>query len=276
MADRLEALLSHFGISAQVFHAGALCGINALQADSERGQLHLVRSGAVEVQAEGLPSTAVSEPSLLLFPRPLAHRFVTDPERGADFTCAHLRFDGGVDTPLVQALPAFICLPLRELHGAGAVLELLFEEAFAQNCGRQAVLNRLFEVVLIQVLRQLMETGTVQVGLLAGLAHPRLRHALVAVHAAPAELWTLDGLAARAQLSRSLFARSFRDTVGCTPGEYLQRWRIALVQRGLRQGRALKQLVDEVGYGSEAALSRAFKAQTGQAPRRWSQAQASG
>jgi AraC-like DNA-binding protein len=32
----------------------------------------------------------------------------------------------------------------------------------------------------------------------------------------------------------------------------------------------------EVGYGSEAALSRAFKVQSGLTPREWKQAQAAG
>ncbi len=135
------------------------------------------------------------------------------------------------------------------------------------------MLNRLFEVVLVHVIRQLMEQGHTNGGMLAGLADARLRLALVAIHDAPAQPWSLDSLAAKAGMSRSVFARSFHDTVGCTPGQYLQDWRIALVQRGLRQGRPLKQLADAVGYGSEAALSRAFKAQVGRTPREWRQAQ---
>jgi AraC-like DNA-binding protein len=46
---------------------------------------------------------------------------------------------------------------------------------------------------------------------------------------------------------------------------------VSLVQQGLRQGRPLKSIVGDVGYGSEAALSRAFKAQCGVSPREWKQ-----
>ncbi|MET0290157.1 MAG: AraC family transcriptional regulator [Pseudoxanthomonas sp.] len=272
MADRLAALLSHFSVSAQVFHAGALCGINQLD-DGQRGQLHLVRRGTVEVHNGDGSQRHIDQPSLLLYPRPLSHRFVTDPQVGAEFACAHLSFSGGAASPIVRALPTCICLPLEAL-GRGAVLvQALFEEAFAQHCGRQAVLDRLFEVVLVHVLRQLMEDGHAGSGMLAGLADARLRLALVAIHDAPAQAWSLEALAGRAGMSRSVFARSFHETVGCTPGQYLQDWRIALVQRGLRQGRPLKRLADEVGYGSEAALSRAFKTQVGQTPRAWRQAQ---
>ena len=268
MADRLAALMAHFPVSAQVFNAGPLCGINAVEDPSGRGQLHLVRAGAVEVQY-GRESLQVGEPSLLLFARPLAHRFVTDPVRGADMVCAHLAFEGGAGNPIAASLPSLLCLPLSEVDGAAPVLALLFEEAFEQRCGRVALVERLFEVVMIQVLRQLMERGSVRGGMLSGLSHPRLRGALVAMHESPAREWTLEALAREAGMSRSAFAAAFRDTLGTTPGQYLQAWRVGLAQQALRRGRPLKAIAAEIGYGSEAALSRAFKAQTGRAPREW-------
>lgn len=131
------------------------------------------------------------------------------------------------------------------------------------------LIERLFEVVLIQVLRHLMETGGVRGGMLACMAHANLRKALVTMHNQPATEWSLASLAKTAGMSRSVFANTFRDTVGCTPGAYLQSWRIRLTQNALRQGRQLKMIAVGVGYGSEAALSRAFKAQSGLAPREW-------
>lgn len=268
MADRLGALMAHFPVKAQVFNAGALCGIHTLESDGAQGQMHLVRSGAVEM-LHGSQALQVNEPSLLLFPRPLTHRFVADREHGADMVCAHLSFEGGAGNPIASALPDVVCLPLRAIDGAAPILALLFEEAFAQRCGRVALVERLFEVVMIQVLRQLMESGAVHVGLLSGLSHPRLRHALVAVHEAPQREWTLDQLAQAAGMSRTVFAGTFRDTVGLTPGQYLQGWRVGLAQKALRRGQPLKLIAAEVGYGSEAALSRAFKAHAGQSPRQW-------
>jgi AraC-like DNA-binding protein len=84
----------------------------------------------------------------------------------------------------------------------------------------------------------------------------------------------LEALAEAAGMSRSVFADAFRDTVGCTPGAYLQSWRVSLAQQALRRGQPLKMIAIDVGYGSEAALSRAFKAQSGLAPREWKLAQA--
>jgi AraC-like DNA-binding protein len=277
MADRLASLLEHFSLSARIFHAGTLCGINDLPAEHGVGQLHLIRHGAVEVIHGDAVAARINEPSLLFYPLPMAHRFRSDPERGADFVCANVNFEGGAANPIAAALPAFVCRPLASLHGAEPVLNLLFDEAMAQFCGREAVLDRLFEIVLIQVLRHLMEDGSIRVGMLAGMAHPRLRLALVAMHDQPAHDWSLEGLAQQAGMSRSVFANTFRAALGCTPGVYLQRWRVGLAQRALLQGRSLKWIAIDVGYGSEAAFSRAFKASCGLSPRQWcAQRQAEG
>lgn len=268
MADRLAALMTHFPLRTQVFNTGPLCGINTLQSDGVNGQLHLVRRGEVEVRY-GRETLHVTQPSLLLFPRPLTHRFITAPGCEVDMVCANLAFEGGSANPIASALPDLVCLPLEAVWGAEPVLSLLFEEAFEQRCGRVALVERLLEVVMIQVLRQLMESGEVNGGLLSGLAHPRLRNALVAMHETPAKEWTLEELAGVAGMSRSVFATTFRETVGVTPGQYLQGWRVRLTQKALRRGRPLKMIATEVGYGSEAALSRAFRAQTGLSPREW-------
>lgn len=270
--DRLDALLNHFPVRAHMFHSGALCGITEFQDAGESGQLHLVRTGSIDVFHPGTRPVRISDPSLLLYPRPQARRFVTDADRGADLTCAELHFEGGAINPVSAALPDFVCLPLTSIDGASDTLELLFAEAFGSNCGRHAMVDRLFEVLLIQVLRHLMETDQVQGGMLAGLAHPKLRKALVAMHEQPAQEWSLEALGQVAGMSRSVFANSFRDTLGCTPGAYLQGWRIRLAQQALRLGKPLKMIAVYVGYGSEAALSRAFKAQCGMTPREWRQA----
>ena len=273
MSDRLAVLLERFGASAHTFHAGALCGVTDLSADEGMGQVHLLKRGTAEISHPGQAPLAVDTPSLLLYARPMAHRFVTDPLAGAEFACANLRFEGGAANPLAAALPPFVCIPLAQLDGARSVLALLFDEAFSQRCGRQAMVDRLFEVVLVQVLRHLMDSGQLRAGMLSGMGHPQLRHALVAMHEAPGRDWPLEALAERAGMSRSVFANAFREVVGSTPGAYLQAWRIGLTQQALRRGRPLKMIAAEVGYGSEAALSRAFKAQSGVAPRQWLQSQ---
>lgn len=269
MTDRLAALLRHFSMSARTFQAGPLCGLNSLDGTGSYGQLHLIREGEVEVWHGNQIAVRINEPTVLFYPRPTPHRFITDHVRGADFVCAHVAFEGGAANPVVSSLPAYVCLPLSELADSVPVLNLLFAESGAQYCGRQAMLDRLFEVLLIQLLRVLMEKGATQSGMMAGLAHTQLRRAIVAMHDEPAKNWSVENLAQVCGMSRSVFSNAFRDHVGETPAGYLQRWRIGLVQKWLSQGRSLKLIAEEAGYGSESALSRAFKSQCGVSPRAW-------
>jgi AraC-like DNA-binding protein len=272
MADRLEALLDRFSVRAQMFHSGNICGINEIAPDGDSGQLHLIRRGVLDVLHGGKVAVQITEPSLLMYPRPLPHRFHIEDASGAELTCAHLRFDGGSTNPIAATLPDVVCLPLARVPDLGGVLSLLFDEAFEQRCGRRSVVDRLFEVVLIHLLRHVMESGEVRSGMLAGLAHPKLRHAVIAMHREPARDWGLDALADTSGMSRSVFANAFRDTVGATPGAYLQQWRLSLAQQALRQRRPLKLIAADSGYASESALSRAFKAHCGLSAREWQQA----
>ncbi len=267
--DRLNALLARFSVQAHMFHSGALCGSHDFAEHSGVGQLHLIQRGAVEAYHGGARPQQIVEPSVVLYPRPLAHRFITDPERGADMACANLRFSADSINPLAQALPAVVVLPLAQLTGAQPLLDLLFSEAFTPRCGGRQVVDRLFEVTLILIVRALLDRGEVEVGLLAGLSDPRLSKALVAIHESPAHGWNLRRLAAAAGMSRSHFAASFHETVGQTPGDYLARYRICVAQDLLRLGKSLQQAADAVGYGSASALSRAFTRYCGHSPREW-------
>jgi AraC-like DNA-binding protein len=273
--DRLQGLLSRFSVSARLFHSGPLCGINDF-AENGLGQLHLVRRGPLEVRHAG-EVLQVAEPSLLFYPRPLAHRFVSDDSVGADMACANLAFGragalpvrSDAHHPIARSLPPFVCLPLAALPGTAPVLDLLFDEAFAQRCGRQVVVDRLFDAVLVLLLRHLLDSGELRDGPLAGLSHPQLAKAIVAMHDEPATAWTLETLAARAGMSRSRFAEVFAQVVGETPAAYLAQYRITLAKDALRRGDGLERVAQQVGYGSAAALSRAFTAACGVSPREW-------
>jgi transcriptional regulator GlxA family with amidase domain len=149
-------------------------------------------------------------------------------------------------------------LPLTPEDVLGSALSLLFAEASARECGRQAALDRLAEVVLIYMLRRLMDAPEPGYGLLAGLAHPALGRALTRIHADPGGAWTLERMADEAGMSRSVFAETFRHVVGLAPGDYLTRWRLSLARALLQAGRPAKAVARQVGYASPAAFSRAF------------------
>lgn len=274
--DRLSALLDRFRVRAHLFHAGPLCGVTHFDARPGRAFLHVLRRGEMEVQhraRSGAPRRLqLCEPTLLFYPRPLAHEFHNAPRDGSDFVCATLDFDGGDAHPLAQALPPVLALPVAAVAGIGPTLDLLFAETERVRCGQRLLADRLFEVLLLQMLRWLLDhpaEGGIEEGLLAGLAHPKLARALTALHERPGERWSLDAMAKQAGMSRSAFAADFKATLGQAPGEYLLRWRVALAQTLLRGGAPVKAVSDRLGYTSPAAFSRAFTQQAGVSPRAW-------
>ena len=212
------------------------------------------------------------EPTLFFYPQPLSHQFHNAPEDGSDFTCASVHFEGGANHPLVRALPPLIVLPLASVPGLSTALDLLFQEADRVRCGQRLMVDRLFEVVLLQLLRWLLDHGDeggVSIGLVSGLADPQLASALTAMHEGPQLPWSVETLADQAGMSRSAFANRFKKLVGMGPADYLTDWRMALAKKQLHQGRAMKIIALELGYANASALSRVFAQRTGASPRQW-------
>jgi AraC-like DNA-binding protein len=237
--------------------------------DAERGHLHLVRRGPVRMIGVASGPLDIEEPTLLLLPRPEAHRLVADGRDGADVVCGTVGFGAAGRNPLADALPDLVQVPLAELPGSAVLLDLLFEEALEDRCGRQAAVDRLCEVLLLRVLRYGMARGWAASGAIAGLGDDRLAPVLQALHDAPAHPWTLEEMAKLAALSRSRFAKRFQDVMAQAPMDYLTTFRIALAQGLLRQGRAPKSVAHAAGYASTAAFGRAFVRRVGMTPSAW-------
>ena len=71
-------------------------------------------------------------------------------------------------------------------------------------------------------------------------------------------------------MSRSALADHFIRLIGVPPINYLANSRMQVATQKLRSTSAsLAQIADMVGYGSEAAFSRAFKKSFGSAPATW-------
>ncbi len=215
----------------------------------------------------------------MFYPRPLDHDFENSPVDGADFVCATLDFQGGSSHPLVRALPPLLVLPLSAVDGLEQTLALLFAEAERVRCGQRLLASRLFDVLLLQLLRWLLDhpdQAELPIGMLTGLADPRLARILTAFHEQPDRAWNLQVMAQTAGMSRSAFAACFRQCVGSTPAAYLQQWRITLAQSLLVNGTSIKAASHRLGFSSAAALSRAFTQTVGISPRHWTQSQAQG
>ena len=191
-----------------------------------------------------------------------------DPYRQhGDAVLAAVKVDfGGAMNPLMNAMPDRFSVNLDEAPDLRAIVTVFLQEMLCERCGQRVAIDGLCRVIVLMVLRRAVEIGTTGPGLLAGLSHPLLHRALVAIHDAPSRAWRIEQLAEISGLSRSRFMTLFSEVVGATPGVYLTSWRLALGQRALSRGVQVKTAARLVGFGSASAFSRAYARTYGYAP----------
>jgi AraC-like DNA-binding protein len=179
-------------------------------------------------------------------------------------------FDSPHAELLVSLLPAMV--HVRGVERLSVLVRLVADESTEQRSGRDLVLTRLVEVLLIEALRS-TSGDDAPPGLLRGLADARLAAAIRQMHTHVARSWTVAQLAKAAALSRSTFFDRFTRTVGMPPMEYLLAWRMALARDLLRQqDLGIAEVAERVGYSSPSTFSTAFSRHVGQPPSRYARA----
>lgn len=293
--DPLEDVLSLVGTTSRLSTGLVAGGEWALDFDPPPAvKFNAVRRGSCLLTVEGVPEPIrLAEGDCFLLTRP--RRFVLAsgpglrPEpagpvfakavdgiaragAGDDVLMLGGRFDFGerARALLLDALPAVLHVPGES--AAAATLRWALTQVDAELRDRPIastlVAEHLALVMLIHMLRLHLATApTAGPGWLGGLADPVVAPALRALHADPARQWTVADLARTAAVSRSTLAARFKDAVGQGPLDYLTGWRIELAAARLRRNDGtVAAIAHAVGYGSESALSTAFKRVTGSSP----------
>lgn len=243
------------------------CRLTVARQDSitlERGDFVLVPA-AFEFAASSLepplpgtePQGVETSPGVFLLGSP-------DEPPNVRMLVGHCTFGSDDANLLVSLLPQLV-----HVRGQGrltTLVELVNQEARGDRPGRDVVLARLLEVLLIEALRSTAGPAAPP-GLLRGLADDRLAVALRKMHERPTRAWTIVELAREAALSRSTFFERFRREVGVAPMEYLLGWRMTLAKSLLRREKAgVAQVAERVGYGSASTFSVAFARHVGMPP----------
>lgn len=193
-------------------------------------------------------------------------------EDATRMVAGHFEFD-----PVNAGLLASLLSPVVHLPAARrserelltGVLDVIDAEASSERPGRQAVLSRLLEIMLVELLRT-PHLASNRRGLLNGLSDPTIAAALRAFHGDIRRPWSVAAMAAEAHLSRSAFSERFAAVVGEPPMTYALTWRMAVARDALVTGRqSVEQVAATTGYGSASAFSIAFTRTVGVAPRRW-------
>lgn len=194
----------------------------------------------------------------------------------SQLVCGFLGCDAAPFNPLLDALPRVLHVRAgAEGAGLRSLLDLAVTESQARRAGSECVLARLSELLFVEAVRRhVAEIDPERTGWLGGLRDPIVARALSHLHGRPAHDWSLEELASACASSRSVLAERFAHFVGAPPIQYLARWRMQLASSLLLEGATVAQVARKVGYGSEAAFSRAFKKLVGVPPAEWREGRA--
>ena len=289
--DALTAVLAVAGVRGTV--AATLDGAEpwGLALNAVPGAaFHAVTDGLAWLRIPGRPDTRLMPGDVVLLPTGIAHVLASSPnassvpfdhdaaERamaaGQDLRlgvgpgqtrilCASYHQDPATTVPLLTLLPDVLHIPARQASAAlDATLRLLTCEISRPQPGAPAVLDRIVDILLIQLLRAWLDVAPASdraASWLSALTDPVAGAALAVLHTQPGRDWTVPSLAAAIGVSRPTLARRFSSKVGCTPAAYLTRWRMDLASARLRDtDETVGAIARSLGYTSEYAFNRAF------------------
>ena len=189
---------------------------------------------------------------------------------GCCLVCGEFEFDDKDSHPLLENLPAKLCITGDQSYNnqwLDSVMGFITHEAATLQPGANAIIDRLSEIIFIQVIRATLESSQQHIPFLSAFADPRISAVLTEIHANPAADWSVENLGKLANMSRSAFSNRFSELANMTPLQYVIFVRLQKAARLLTDsGDSLAAIAESVGYQSEAASSLAFKKQFGIRP----------
>ena len=260
---------------------------------------HVILSGEAIVDSADLPSVAVKAGDVVLFPGGAPHalhdgsgrrpkplkqtagdfiRIVDNAGKGAvvDILCGQFVLQPSSQRLVQALLPERLVVRAREdADGAcdirdkrlARLVGLMREEAIEQGPGSEMLIHHFSSALFALALRYASVAGHAPRGLLGLARWPRLQPALMAMFASPGRPWTLPDLAAQCHLSRATLIRQFHKAIGLSPAEVLAEIRMAAAAQTLIDStQSVAAIGESVGYFSEVAFQRVFKALMGDTP----------
>ena len=244
--------------------------------DTKSASFHLVRRGECWVIAED--RTECLGPGDLIFVEPgRDHVLASHPDgqaspsagTGTLLLCGYCEFAEDTLTPLLDAFPSMTIVREEEFlkhPWLKSTLDQLSAEYLSQQPGAELVVNKLTEVVIVELIRINFGRGD-ENRFVAALSDKRIAKALNNMHSNPDIAWTLDKMADEVGMSRAALAKKFKELVGHPMFDYLTMLRIQRARELLRETRLpIYEIANRVGYESDLAFTKTFKKRTGMTP----------
>jgi len=182
--------------------------------------------------------------------------------------CGLVQFDTEMAHPILDTFPDVLHLTKIEHTESIWMTVMAIDAEMANANGRVGrIIDKLTEVLTLQLLSRYIVEHHEASGFLAALADRRVLHALTLIHRDPAYDWSLTSLAAQSGMSRATLIRHFEASVGLTPIAYLMNWRLVKAYNLVKYSLAtLEQIAEAVGFSSARTLNKAFQRRYGRTP----------
>lgn len=275
--DPLSEVLQLLKLDVSIYHNAKVCGGWYMGELQRRGSsFHIVTLGSCYLDAPGHFSGQINEGDLMIFPRPLQHTMrpiepgageqqhltFTEGEKlqGTGLLCGDVHFQHRGSQFVLDALPPLLIIRFEQAkRWMKPLLEMVVAENSSLGIVSKVILDRLSELLFTYAVKEYIHEQPSLATILSLYGDERLAIAINEIHRQPGRDWTLDQLARKAMMSRTVLAEKFKATSGWTVGQYISWWRMQLAWDLLQNGEGVASVATRVGYQSEAAFSRAFK-----------------
>lgn len=267
--DLISDYLERLRLRGKIVNIGRVNGVLNVTRDPGTALVHLLPEGGVELVRPNAPLLVVAAPSLLVCPEPLTYRLRSIGPESPRILCASFELGGIIGDSNPLGFEQTLMFEMGSMPHLRLAIDLILRELDTPVPAREKSLSALFEYMLVQLVRYGLQQRMINRGSLAGLLDPKIGRALKFMHSQPEKEWDVAHLAKLCGMSRSRFSSRFVELTGVPPITYLAAWRIRQAQTLMLQGTALKVVASAIGYGSQAAFTRAFVGQCGLPPREW-------
>lgn len=294
--DVLSDILTTMHLRGSVYFSTCFCSPWGLDIEkTDKASFHIIEQGECWLQMESLsePKKLVAG-DILVLPHGTKHQISDRPEssclNGQDtvkriisgdnpfvgsqdnfnILCGYFEFAHDQQLPFIDSLPEVIHLTQEhrnKLCRLDTVMTLIVNEASMEQPGKSAIVDRVTEVLFIQVVRAYIQLQNHGDNYLAALNDKQIANSLALIHQKPEQDWTIESLAAEVGMSRSVFANRFHLLVGETPMKYLLAQRMNIAKRLISTTKdSLFNIAEQVGYHSDSSFKKAFKRFFNQTP----------
>lgn len=287
--DVLSDILTTMHLSGSVYFSTCFCSPWGLDiATTDKASFHIIKHGECWLQMETLAAPKrLTSGDILVLPHGTKHQISDQPEshcfdgqetvkqiisgdnpfligsESLHILCGYFEFAHEQKQPFIASLPEIIHLTQddrNKLCHLDTVLTLIINEASTELLGKAAIINRITEVLFIQVIRAYIQLQNHTDNYLSALNDKHIAKALAHIHQSPQKEWTLERLASEAGMSRSVFANRFHQLVGQPPMKYLLAQRMLMAKAQIANSKdPLFNIAEQVGYKSTSSFKKAFK-----------------